>query len=220
MGMKEIYGDEEAQYDLLLDYADEIRRRNHGSSFFVAIDENLRFRRAYMCLEASRRGFLQGCRPVIFVDGTFIKTRYKGQLLTAVGMDPNDCIFPIAVATVEVEDTASWTWFLETLKNDLGIANTEPWTIMSDKQKGLINAVKAVFPESEHRFCVRHMWQNFQQKFRGDALKNQLWRIARSSAVARFEANMAYMKLLNHDAWAWLEELDHLVGATYLDKVS
>jgi hypothetical protein len=64
------------------------------------------------------------------------------------------------------------------------------------------------------------MWQNFQQKFRGDALKNQLWRIARSSAVARFEANMAYMKLLNHDAWAWLEELDHLVGATYLDKVS
>jgi transposase-like protein len=144
----------------------------------------------------------------MFVDGTFIKTRYRGQLLTAVGMDPNDCIFPIAVATVEVEDTASWTWFLETLKNDLGIANTEPWTIMSDKQKGLINAVKAVFPESEHRFCVRHMWQNFQQKFRGDAFKNQRWRIARSSAVARFEANMAYMKVLNHDAWAWLEELD------------
>jgi hypothetical protein len=103
MGMKEIYGDEEAQYDLLLDYADEIRRRNHGSSFFVAIDENSRFRRAYMCLEASRRGFLQGCRPVIFIDGTFIKTRYRGQLLTTFGMDPNDCIFPIAVATVEVE---------------------------------------------------------------------------------------------------------------------
>jgi hypothetical protein len=220
LAMKVIYGDEEAQYNMLWDYANEIRRSNPGSSFFVAIDENSRFRRAYMCLEASRRGFLQGCRPVIFVDGTFIKTRYRGQLLTAVGMDPNDCIFPIAVATVEVEDTASWTWFLETLKNDLGIANTEPWTIMSDKQKGLINAVKAVFPESEHRFCVRHMWQNFQQKFRGDALKNQLWRIARSSAVARFEANMAYMKLLNHDAWAWLEELDHLVGATYLDKVS
>jgi hypothetical protein len=31
-------------------------------------------------------------------------------------MDPNDCIFPLAVAALEVEDTESWNWFLETLK--------------------------------------------------------------------------------------------------------
>jgi hypothetical protein len=39
-------------------------------------------------------------------------------------------------------------------------------------------------------------------------LKNQLWRIARSSTVVRYEANMAAMKLLHPDAHAWLEELD------------
>ena len=78
LAMKVIYGDEEAQYNMLWDYANEIRRSNPGSSFF-AIDENSRFTRAYMCLEASRRGFLQGCRPAIFVDGIFIKTRYRGQ---------------------------------------------------------------------------------------------------------------------------------------------
>jgi hypothetical protein len=50
---------------------------------------------------------MQGCRSVIFVDGCFIKTRYRGQLLTAIGMDPNDCIFPTAVATREVEDTVN-----------------------------------------------------------------------------------------------------------------
>jgi transposase-like protein len=32
---------------------------------------------------------------------------------------------------------------------------------MSDKQKGLINAVQKVFPHADHRFCVRHMTQNF-----------------------------------------------------------
>jgi transposase-like protein len=74
-------------------------------------------------------------------------------LLATVGMDPNECIFPLAVAVVEVDDTESWTWFLETLKNDLGIVNTQPWTVMSEKQKGLTNAVKAVFPDSEHRLC-------------------------------------------------------------------
>ena len=55
--------------------------------------------------------------------------------MTAVGMDPNDCIFSIAMAVVEVESFVSWQWFLETLKAELGIINTYPWTIMTDKQK-------------------------------------------------------------------------------------
>ena len=38
-------------------------------------------------------------------------------------------------APVEVECTSSWEWFLTTLKEDLNITNTSPFTIMSDKQK-------------------------------------------------------------------------------------
>jgi len=56
-------------------------------------------------------------------------------MLTAVGIDPNDCIYPIAYGVVEVECLESWRWFLQTLKEDLGIQNTYPWTIMTDKQK-------------------------------------------------------------------------------------
>jgi hypothetical protein len=52
------------------------------------------------------------------------------------------------------------------------------------------------------------MWQNLSQLYRGDVLKNQLWKIARSNTVQRFEANMATMKVLNPEAWAWLDELD------------
>ncbi|KAM0906693.1 hypothetical protein ACQ4PT_016609 [Festuca glaucescens] len=113
-----------------------------------------------------------------------------------------------AIAAVEVEDTDNWTWFLQTFKVDLGIDNTHPWTNMSNKQKGLINAVRQEFPESEHRFCVRHLWQNFNQLFRGDALKNQLWIIARSSIVVKYEKNMQHMKLLNPDAYECLDALD------------
>jgi hypothetical protein len=67
-----------------------------------------------MSLEACKRGFLEGCRPIIFIDGCHVKTRYTGQLLCAVGIDPNDCIFPIAIVAVEVEATINWTWFLKT----------------------------------------------------------------------------------------------------------
>jgi hypothetical protein len=97
-------------------YANEIRRSNPGSSFFLSLDEKGRFKRCYMSLHACKLGYLEGCRPIIFVDGCHIKTRYRGQLLTAVGVDPNNCIYPIAIAAIEVEDTTNWTWFLETLK--------------------------------------------------------------------------------------------------------
>ena len=52
------------------------------------------------------------------------------------------------------------------------------------------------------------MWQNFQQLFRGDALKNQLWKIARSSTITLYEKHMDAMKVLNADAHAWLDNLD------------
>jgi hypothetical protein len=64
-------------------------------------------------------------------------------LLTAVGIDPNDCIFPIAFGLAEVECTSSWEWFLTSLKEDLNITNTSPWTIMSDKQK--VNILASIY---------------------------------------------------------------------------
>ncbi|CAN6354378.1 unnamed protein product [Urochloa humidicola] len=78
---------------------------------------------------------------------------------------------------------------------------------MSDKQKGLINAVSAIFPDAEHRFCVRHMYQNFHSLHKGETLKNDVWAIARSSNIPRWEKNMAQLKKDSVEAYTWIEEL-------------
>jgi hypothetical protein len=74
--------------------------------------------------------------------------------------------------------------------------------------QGLIPAVQQVFPEAEHRFCVRHLYQNFQGHFKGENLKDQLWACARSSSILQWENNMSKMKDLNIDAHTWLEKME------------
>ncbi|XP_062145318.1 uncharacterized protein LOC133852563 [Alnus glutinosa] len=60
-------------------------------------------------MAACKDGFKQACRPVIGVDGCFLKGRYGGQLLATVGRDPNDNIYPIAMPVVEAETKDSWS---------------------------------------------------------------------------------------------------------------
>lgn len=140
LAMEAIHGDEIAQYDMLWDYGQELRTSNPGSKFFLNL-QNMCFHTCYLSFDACKRGFLSGCRPIIFLNGCHIKTKFGGHLLTAVGIDPNECIYPIAMAIVEVESRASWGWFLNTLKEDLLIDNTAPYTIMTDRQKVFLTSL-------------------------------------------------------------------------------
>jgi len=57
----------------------------------------------YSCLKACKDSFVF-CRPIIGLDGCFLKGKYGGELLSAVGRDVNDQLLPLAYAVVEVEN--------------------------------------------------------------------------------------------------------------------
>ncbi|KAL4394371.1 hypothetical protein AHAS_Ahas02G0145300 [Arachis hypogaea] len=105
---EEVHGQTIQQYAKLRDYCAEILRANSGSSLSILVDRpslmhQPRFMRMYMCLDAVKKGFLAGCRPIIGVDGCHLKGDHGQQLLVAVDRDPNDNYFPIAVAAIEAE---------------------------------------------------------------------------------------------------------------------
>ena len=91
------------------------------------------FERIYICLEGCKQGFLVECKPIIGLDACHLKTKTGGQLMCAVGRNPDDEYFPVTYAVVEVETKDTWTWFLNLLLANIGDGKNQMF--ISDQQK-------------------------------------------------------------------------------------
>ncbi|CAN1224185.1 hypothetical protein LINGRAPRIM_LOCUS851 [Linum grandiflorum] len=56
-------------------------------------------------------------------------------LLSVVGKDGNNQMYPIAWAVVEGENTSSWNWFLSLLVMELQLEDGTGWSVIFDQQK-------------------------------------------------------------------------------------
>ena len=72
---------------------------------------------------------------MIGVDGTFLRGYARGILLTAIGIDADDSMYPLAFAVTQKENTFNWKWFIGLLKNSLELGDGSNLTLMSDMQK-------------------------------------------------------------------------------------
>ncbi|KAE8786782.1 hypothetical protein D1007_39364 [Hordeum vulgare] len=78
------------------------------------------------------------------------------------------------------------------------------YTFMSDRQKGLLNGFTTVFPSCPHRYCLRHIYANFQRAgFRGEDLKKCIDAAAYAYSEHDFQLAMESMK----DAWEWMSTI-------------
>uniref|UniRef100_A0A2N9GC12 F-box associated domain-containing protein n=1 Tax=Fagus sylvatica TaxID=28930 RepID=A0A2N9GC12_FAGSY len=96
------------------------------------------------------QGFHNGCRPIIGLDGCHLKGVYGGQLLSAVGRDGNDNLFPISMAVVEAETKDSWTWFLMELTEDIKAQEKMKSSWISDRHKGLTKKFQQIMSTADH----------------------------------------------------------------------
>ncbi|CAI9266452.1 unnamed protein product [Lactuca saligna] len=66
----------------------------------------------------------------------------RGEVISAVGRDANNHIYPLAWAVVCVENKETWKWFIDLLMDDINGGLGAGITLLSDGHKGLLQAVK------------------------------------------------------------------------------
>ncbi|PKU67989.1 hypothetical protein MA16_Dca007024 [Dendrobium catenatum] len=143
----------------------ELLDRNMGSHItytFNGIDNS--FQRFYVSFKVCVDGFLYGCRPLISLDACHLKSKYLGVFLSANSVDGNNGLFTIAFAVIEAESKHSWSWFLKNMVESIG-SNLSTLSFISNMEKGLGEAIREIYPEAEHRICIRHLWKNIKKNF-------------------------------------------------------
>ncbi|XP_043700686.1 uncharacterized protein LOC122651377 [Telopea speciosissima] len=206
--MREVQRD----YGVTMSYS-QVRRAKKKAMALIEGNQDDQYRMLPRYLEAIVKwnpgsvGFMEGCRPFIGLDGTHLKTICGGVLLCAISLDANQTIFPVALPVVEIEDQHSWGWFLQCLKDAIGPWQHQALNFISDRQKGLLNAFDRVMPGARHRFCVRHLYNNFKVKYPGRLLKNALWSASNAFNKVEFKKHMDELKKLNSEAFNWLSSI-------------
>ena len=60
--------------------------------------------------------------------------------------------------------------------------------------------METLFPTVEHRYCMKHIYNNFKVNHKGMELKSVLWRYASTTLVREFKRVMQYLKILDEEA--------------------
>ena len=114
---------------------------------------------------------LRHVRPVMSLDATHLRSVWKGTLFIASVKTGMDEIFPIAFSiTTDNENYEGWKYFCQHLQKacpTLQMTHVEPrcnrfdyFTFVSDRDKGLQESLKEIFPNNHQTSCTVHIQRN------------------------------------------------------------
>ena len=89
----------------------------------------------------------------------------------------------------------------------VGVHERRIMCFMSDRQKGLIQALAEWWPNHISRFCGRHILQNLMNRYKIEYLKDMFWPAARSSNKAEFVENMGKIRECSENAYKYLMDI-------------
>nr|XP_016477476.1 PREDICTED: protein FAR1-RELATED SEQUENCE 4-like [Nicotiana tabacum] len=170
-----IRGTPEENYELLSSYLYIMRSKNPRTYTNIKIEDNNRFLYMFYAYGSSIACW-NHCRPVIVVDATFFKSKFRGVLMISVSKDANNQIFPLDFGIAESENNNSYEWYFSQLRNAIG--SRENLIFLSDRHQAIAYDIAKVYPESHHGICIYHLEQNLKRR----KVKSEVIKLFQSAA--------------------------------------
>lgn len=153
-------------------------------------------------------------RMFIGLDGAHTKSKYRMQLLIAVGIDANDRTLPLTWALVPIENKEWWTWFCKNLCEAFDEVEEEGFVFISDREKGLILAVEEFFPQAVHAHYYNHIADNIAGDY-GNKCKPLFQKCARAKIEEAFKTALAALSSYSSEAGRYVDNIPHYAWARY-----
>ncbi|KAK9698915.1 hypothetical protein RND81_08G140400 [Saponaria officinalis] len=94
---------------------------------------------------------------VILIDSTYKTNTYKMALVEVVSVTPTGSSFLITCVLIPSESEEGYTWLLRKLMDILECTGTSPSVFVTDRELGLVRALRTLFPETSHLLCRWHV---------------------------------------------------------------
>lgn len=210
---EQLQGSYKEAYNQLPVFCEKIMERNPGSLATFATKEDSSFHRFFVAFHASLYGFQQGCRPLLFLNSIFLKSKYQGTLLAATAADGNDEVFPVAFAVVDSETDENWHWFLQQLKASLSVSRGI--TFVADRGKGLRQSISDIFQNEEvyHGYCLHYLSEQLIRDLKGQlshevkrSLIENLYAAAYAPTPEGFQRVIENIKSISPEAYNWVQQ--------------
>ncbi|KAL8555053.1 hypothetical protein ACS0TY_003017 [Phlomoides rotata] len=208
---EQLQGSYKEAYSQLPLFCEKIMETNPGSLATFTTKEDSSFHRLFVSFHASLYGFEQGCRPMLFLDSIFLKSKYQGSLLAATAADGDDGFFPVAFAIVDMESDDNWHWFLQQLKTALPMCRG--LTFVSDREKGLRASIAEIFQNEDvyHAFCLRYLSEQLIRDLKGQfshevkrLMIEDLYSAAHAPTPDGFQRCAESIKNISIEAYNWV----------------
>ncbi|KAL5720789.1 hypothetical protein ACHQM5_013424 [Ranunculus cassubicifolius] len=124
---------------------------------FLKIDSKNQIRNVFWC-DAKMRIDYEQFGDVVCFDTTYKTNEYDMPFAPIVGVNHHRQTVIFASALLSDETTETFVWVFERFMEAMGGKKMK--VIFTDQAMAICNAIKQVFPDTHHRLCIWHIYQN------------------------------------------------------------
>ena len=206
-------------YELIIPYLQKLKEKNENSVLAYKRLADKSISQIFFCPGFSNEN-LYRVRPVLSADACHLRSKYQGTLFLATVKSGNNELIPIALCiTADNESYAGWKFFFSNLKKSCPCIelpypdakyNYKYFTIVSDREKGLIRAFNENFPENHHTHCTIHIARNVQKNF-GAVASRIVLKIAKTYSTIEEAELLEELKQVKPEALDYILNIDKSV---------